>query len=288
LNEQWKRLIEAERRVARLESSLSRTNQNVVAVQGQIQNSSQNITNPFGSGGGGGGAGLHRFAIEYNVWVEWDTVPTLKTGASLNPTADVTSLAEAVSRLEEGVTFTNASVGAFGSSVISWGYDIASGEMFQLIGYGEIVDPPYTALWSIVKFDGGNFVIDKTATWDQDFSDECTLSESSRFRLICEWNRRNGVGAIIGTPDLTARRTSGSEDTFSYGPTLGDSGTWSFEMECPETTYNNAGSGTIYLRWGEPLESIYSGGSPDDLPADAFDGGSPDDLPTDIIDGGLI
>ena len=272
--------------MARLESSLSRTNQNVVAVQGQIQNSSQNITNPFGSGGGGGTGGMHRFATQYEVWVEWDTVPTLKTGASSNPTADVTSLADAVSSLEEGCVFSNSTT--FYDTEIIWGHDNASNLLFQHVRYGDLISTRYSANWSLLKFDGGNHVIDKDPMWSGNFSDECDLYDAIRFRLISRWNRRNGIGSITGTASLTARRTSASSNTFSYGPTLGESGTWSFEMECPETTYHNAGSGTIYLRWGEPLESIYSGGSPDDLPADAFDGGSPDDLPTDIIDGGEI
>ena len=300
MNEQWKRLIEAERRVARLESGLSRTNRNVVSVQGQIQNGSQNITNPFGSGGGGGTGGIHRFPIEYEMWVEWDTVPTLKTGASLNPTADVTALANAVSELETGFVL-NASSNLSGEGYF-WGYERNRSMMAQ---YGEYDFRPgwpepgtgsndAEAYFKFARYEDGEWLADAAVATSGAYDNlgdvfyEATASAGNTIRIEIGWGRRNGIGSHIDDDILVARRTLASADDFSYGPTYGDSGTWAFTMECPANTYHNAGSGTIYLRWGEPLESIYSGGSPDDLPADAFDGGDPADLPTDIIDGGLI
>jgi hypothetical protein len=88
MNEQWKRLIEAERRLARLESTLQRQNTRIVSVNGAVRNDATDVRNPFGSGGGGGGGATPRFPTEFEMWVEWDTVPTLKTAASSNVPAD--------------------------------------------------------------------------------------------------------------------------------------------------------------------------------------------------------
>ena len=300
MNEPWKRLIEAERRVMRLESLLQRQNTQIVSVAGAIQNDGRNPSNPFGSGGGGGTSGIIRFPISYEMWVEWDTVPTLKTGASLNPTADVTGLANAVSELESGFTLDSTS-GLNGESYF-FGFE-RNREMMAQFGDYDFrpgwVEPGTSfnsaeAYFKFAAFSDGQWLADAEVVGsgayenlgDVFYAAEDTATQAIRIEI--GWARRNGIGAHIDDDILIARRTLASADDFSYGPTYGESGTWSFAMECPANTYHNAGSGTIFLRWGTAAASIVSGGSPATLPSDIVDGGTPADLPTDIIDGGTI
>ncbi len=304
MNEPWKRLIEAERRVMRLESLLQRQNTRIVSVAGAIQNDSLNVTNPFGSGGGGGGGGIgavHRFPEEFTVRVEWDVVPTLKTGASSNPTADVTSLAEAVAFLETGVTvsLSNVDVGS-GDLKNHFLYDTNSSKaaLFAYIkSQATTTISGRTEFWSsfnqFALFDDGNFLNDPQtpaftsgALFRGSLAPIASGTQTTRFGVA--WPRRNGIGSYIGSVTLWAYRNLASEDNFIYGPTYGETGSWSFAMATNETTYHNAGSGTIFFEWGGSGSTIISGGSPDGLPTDTYDGGTPADLPADIIDGGLI
>lgn len=286
MNESVSRLIEAERRIARSESELRNLSTKLAGVRQDLRNRSQNPINQIRTVTGGGGGGMHRFATQYEIWVEWDTVPTLKTGASSNPTADVTSLAEAVSDMEVGYLLSVDNISSYSSL---WHYDPLSSALFQQAAY-EFADFNWSTLWSLVKWDGGNFLIDSAPNYLGTDIDEYSLSpiSDSRFNLSVTWNRRNGIGTIIGSDTLVAMRTSLSEDEHTFGPTYGDSGEWSFAMACAETTRHNAGSGTIFLRWGTSVPSIVSGGTPDSLPTDIIDGGGPGSLPTDIIDGGTI
>lgn len=291
MNEQWKRLIEAERRLAGLESKLFRTNQNVAAVQGAIRNDAFNVPNPFGTGGGGT-VDINRFPIAYEMWVEWDTVPTLKTGASLNVPADGPALADAVSALEVGLELDSGNVNSIdhrhvfdtSSSMMTLLYD---GDYRDSHVYGGILNDfefYFRALW----YQDGDFLADPQSPGgiEASIAPESTATQATRIEL--DWPRRNAIGSVIGSDRLIARRTLASEDNFAYGPTYGESGTWSFAMECPATTYQNAGSGTIFLRWGTATESIVAGGISSSLPADSYDGGSADSLPADIIDGGTF
>lgn len=92
MNEPWKRLIEAERRVMRLESLLQRQNTQIVSVAGAIQNDALNVMNPFGvcEGGGGGGDACETFQDTLCMNLEWFThnwgggLP--KVYSSTNPT----------------------------------------------------------------------------------------------------------------------------------------------------------------------------------------------------------
>lgn len=230
------------------------------------------------------------------MWVEWDTVPTLKTGASLNPTSDVTELAEAVSSLETGFTLDSGDLNDYTNDVL---YDTSSSRTANFVlhdfrgirSYGGNSND-WTCFFKFALFDDGLWIADaKSPSYAGNLLESSIPAEtnaSEAIRIEMEWPRRNGIGTIVSSDTITARRTLASADDFSYGPTYGDSGTWAFTMECPATTYHNAGSGTLYLRWGGGESFAFSGGSPDDLPADAFDGGDPADLPTDIIDGGEI
>ena len=257
MNEQWKRLIEAERRIARIESGLQRANRNVVAVQGQIQNSAQNITNPFGSGGGGGTGAVHAFPSEYEMWVEWDVVPTLKTGASSNPTADVSALAAAVSFLETGVTldlsnnddYLNVWLWDTNSNRAAMHVYDKSNTTTTISGSTEF----WTGEFQFALFDDGAFLADtQVSSYSSLFAASVTSisygTQTTRFGVA--WPRRNGVGSRIGGSSLWAYRNLASNDNFLTGPTRGESGYWAFDMTSPETTYNNAGSGTLYLQWG--------------------------------------
>lgn len=70
MNEQWKRLIEAERRLLRLESTLHRTNNAITGVQSALQNESRNVVNPYGFCDGGGGP-CETFLDTICVRLEW-------------------------------------------------------------------------------------------------------------------------------------------------------------------------------------------------------------------------
>jgi len=302
MNEPWKRLIEAERRVMRLESLLQRQNTQIVSVAGAVRNDGQNVTNPFGSGGGGGGIGaVHRFSESLEVWVEWATTPTVKAGASSNPTADVTALAEAISFLEVGVTLdletTNTEYGLIeniflydtGSSRAAMYLRLKANNLTSISGSMQF----YTCDVRLSLFDDGEFLIDPDYPGSPSgalFRNDITtgIGDELNSVIAVSYPRRNGIGSVIGGAVVAAYRTEASGATFGYGPTYGESGTWSFAMECPETTYINAGNGTLYVRWGDAAASIVSGGTPDALPTDIISGGSPASLPTDIIDGGTI
>lgn len=289
--EQQKRLIEAERRIARLESTLHRTNVAITSVQGAIRNDSYNVPNPFGTGGGGT-AEINRFPTAFEMWVEWDTVPTLKTGASSNVPADGPALADAVSALEVGLELDS---GNLNDTDHLHFYDTSSSmvALFYLGDYRDThnyggVSSDFEFYFRATWYQDGDFVADTVvpAGYEGALTAESTATQVTRIEI--DWPRRNGIGTVIGSDRIIARRTLASEDNFTYGPTYGTTGTWSFAMECPATTYHNAGSGTIYLRWGTATESIVGGGTSGSLPADAYDGGSADSLPADIIDGGTF
>jgi hypothetical protein len=294
MNEQWKRLIEAERRLARLESTLQRTNTRIVSVNGAVRNDATDVRNPFGSGGGGGGGATPRFSTEFEMWVEWDAVPTLKTAASSNVPADGPALAETVSQLETGFLL-NSTVGNSTNSY--WMYDTTSSRLavyFQVScsyvinhsGNTNNANCNFTFAW----YEDDTFRAD-AYTDGPTFGQGAIVAQTftgSLTRIEMQYPRRNAGGAIISTATVTARRTLASTSVFSYGPKYGENGTWSFAMECPATTYHNAGSGTIYLRWGTATESIVAGGTSGSLPSDSYDGGSADSLPADIIDGGTF
>lgn len=286
MNEQWKRLIEAERRVARLEQTLRRTNTAINGIRGAQQTDAFNVPNPFGSGGGGGGGGMVRFETNYDVWVEWSTAPTLITGASSNVPADGPALAEAVNLLEDGITVSNLN-----TFTTSWFFDHVENRLFQSARYKWLGLSLYNreTAWKVTKYDGGNFLIDQDEISDGADIDERSLDSTSgdRFYFSARWNRRNGGGSIIGTDTLVAMRTSGSAETFVNGPIYGTRGVWSFAMECPATTYHTSGSGTIYLRWGTAIATpLVAGGTPGSLPTDFIAGGTPGSLPSDFIEGG--
>ena len=241
----------------------------------------------FLSEGASGGTGLHRFPTRYKVWVEWDTVPTLKTGASSNPTADGPALAEAVSRMATGFIVSKT---VLSTVYMTWGKAYLGG-LYQRI-YNAFDGPDFYTYWSIVK--SSDYTIDMEdvpySAGDLFDYDEVTFYESDpRFGLEHYWTRRNGIGQGIGQDTLRCNRTSGSTSSFTTGPKYGESGVWSFAMTCPATTYHNAGSGTIFLEWGDGVEAtVIVGGGPGSLPADIFSGGTPGSLPSDIISGGTI
>lgn len=295
MNEQWKRLIEAERRLSHLEAALRRTNTAITGVRGAQQTDAFNVPNPFGSGGGGG-SGIHRFPVEYRAWVTWDTAPSLITGASSNVPADGPALAAAVAKIADGMTLNAAN-----SNDISqeFGYERNRSKMTQYCGYD------FRSTWShssssydlscffkVAFYAGGQFLADAERYYSGLYANlddvflQAENTADQAFRLEIQWPRRNGGGSVIGTSLLIARRTLASEDEFSAGPTFGESGTWSFAMEAPATTYSTAGSGTIFLRWGSVSIPIIAGGTPGSLPSDFIEGGTPGSLPSDFIEGG--
>ena len=247
MNEPWKRLIEAERRLMRLESKLQRQNTKIASVSGMLQNQGQNVVNPFGTGGTTGG--MIRFETSYTVRVSWSTTPTLINAASSNVAADGPALTDATTLMSTGFAATDIN-----TFTPNWYHDDVAISMFQRAYYKFLGLSTYNkeTAFSIAKYDGGDYLIDQDLYNDGYDIDERSLTPTSgdRFYLSVRWNRRNFAGSIIGTDTLVAMRTSGSSNTFTSGPEFGTSGTWSFAMDCPATTYHNAGSGTIYLDWG--------------------------------------
>lgn len=283
MNEQEKRLIEAERRIASIESKLLTATRRITGVQGTIRNSAHNIANPFGSGDGGN---LHRFSTAYEVYVAWTVEPTLKTAASANPTADGPALAETVANLATGFLCDRSTILTIYKS---WGVNPFSTSLYQWIGYA-FDSTVFYSFWSLAKSDASYYIdVNEDEYTPGDIDESLFGLNLDRFQIESSWTRRDGSGVATNTDTVRCRRTAASSYTFAYGPTYGESGEWSFAMECPETAYHTAGSGTIYLKWGTGVgSSVIGGGTPAGLPSDSFDGGTPDDLPADIIDGGTI
>ena len=110
-----------------------------------------------------------------------------------------------------------------------------------------------------MKWDGSNFLIDSAPNYLGTDIDEYSLSpiSDSRFNLSVTWNRRNGIGTIIGSDTLVAMRTSLSEDEHTFGLRTAIQANGRSRWHA-ETTRHNAGSGTIFLRWGTSVPSIVS------------------------------
>lgn len=261
MNESWKRLIEVERRLAALDTSIYRTNQSLLRSSAAIRNDAMNVPDPFGTGGGGGGgtSSMVRFPTSFTVRVTWTVAPTLKSGASQNVAADGPEFASALSDMESGFHVNKTLIMPTGFEH-PWYFDSIVGKAFQRqqFGFDNATDQDsalaamYTK-WTLNKYVDGLYAIDYDAYEDRSVDiDVAHLSKgtgSDRFYLACNWPRRDGLGYVIGYGQLIAVRTYTSTDTFSTGPKYGEHGTWSFAMECPATTYHNAGSGTIYLDW---------------------------------------
>lgn len=300
MNEQWKRMIEAERRLARLESTLQRQNTRIVSVNGAVRNDATDIPAVVPGGGGGGGAGaVHRFPVTYAMWVEWTTEPTLITGASSNVPADGPALAEAVDYLAAVHTYnaSNEYDGA-NSRRHEFLYDTTSSlpALFLKLEFERTAtiagQTNYSdANFSLAYFDADSFLADArepvySGPLFQGAMPAHTTSLGNIQKTIF-YPRRNAGGSFIGYGNLTARRLTSSEDNFDFGPTYGETGVWSFAMSCPASTYHTAGSGTIFLRWGEAISyPLIEGGTPGSLPSDFIEGGTPGSLPSDFIEGG--
>lgn len=301
MNESWKRLVEAERRIARLESTLQRQNSRIVAANAAIRNDAVDPRTPFGSGGGsGGGTGsVHRFPEEFHVYVSWSSVPSLKTGASSNTAADGPALAEAVAFLASGVTLNLSTVvNDDGDLQNYFVYDTTSSRaaLYLRLKANNLTtisgsSQYYLGEMQLALFDDAEFMVDPKqpdftsgALFRADLGAISTSGQQSGVAIA--WPRRNGGGSVIGSSTLTARRTLDSTDTFSTGPVFGEYGEWPFTMTSPETTYNTAGSGTLYIRWGTPPADGIDGGGPGTSFTDILDGGGPDTTFSDIIDGG--
>lgn len=252
MNESWKRLIEVERRLAALDTSIYRTNQSLLRSSAAIRNDAMNVPDPFGTGGGGGGgtSSMVRFPTSFTVRVTWTVAPTLKSGASQNVAADGPELAAAAANMVTG--FVNDKTNTIVEFL--WAYDSAAAKLYQRATYDADQTVGVNSVqqqWAINKFDGGNFAIDymQVPQTDMDISNLIKTPVDTRFHAWIEWPRRNGAGAIIGYDALMAERTFASTDTFTSGPIYGQSGSWSFAMACAATAYHNAGTGTIYLDW---------------------------------------
>lgn len=250
---------------------------------------------------GVGGSGVHRFPNRYKVWVDWATTPTLKTGASANVPADGPALAEAVSKMATGFILEQ---GPFIYSPHFY-FDPVANASYQ--GFWR-AHPIKTVLSSIPapgwyvslvlhKRDGGDYTIDY---WPEGLDGPADYRAGTRqlvddetysqppFCLYLQWTRRNSLGVPTTPGRLQAIRDGGTM-VRSNGPKFGESGFWSFPMDCNETDHSNAGNGTIYLGWGDyATTTIVGGGTPASLPANIISGGTPGSLPSNIISGGVI
>jgi hypothetical protein len=240
MNEQWKRLIEAERRLARLESTLQRQNTRIVSVNGAVRNDANDIPTVVTVGGGGGGSGgVHRFPVTFDMWVEWTTEPALITGASSNVPADGPALAEAVDIL--GVGFTLNASNEDTGRINEFLYDTHSSQpaMFVNLEFAGTATvsgrtEAWTADFKLAYFDDGMFLADAKqpvysgSLFQGEMGPETTASGA--IRMAISWPRRNSGGSWIGSSSISARRNIASEDSFDFGPTHGETGVWSFPM----------------------------------------------------------
>lgn len=293
MNEQWKRLIEAERRVARLESAVQRTNTAITGVQGALRNDSQNVVPPFGTAGGVGSGLFPRLPTSYLMWVTWSTVPTLITGASLNVPADGPALAATVSAMSSGFSLNSSTTNYTPSDYL---YDLGTGQLAivtTIIGVFYVTHSGNNNQ-AYANFDyswraNGTYQAD-SAAGDINFHQGTIVGDTdplSFLHIEMQWPRRNELGVFIGAQWIRARRKATAATTFTYGPKYAETGVWAFDMECPATPFTTAGEGTIYIRWGESTAAMIAGGTPGSLPTDFIAGGTPGSLPNDFIDGNL-
>jgi len=256
--ENWSRLIELERRASSIQGEIQRQANELARLSQNIKIVAGNVTNLPPSGGGGGAVALHRFPESYTVRVTWSTAPTLITGASSNPTADTTSLAAAVSAMVSGLACSIANYITGGTYCV---WDETTGQMIQVWGTHQFTESGSENLSSrflVGRYADGSYKADPklnapSVAGIQHYAigSQTTnvVSNVNILQLTRRWSRRNGIGSIIGNDTLSAGRTVASSDSFGTGPTYGETGSWSFAMECPATSYHNAGSGTIFLEW---------------------------------------
>lgn len=255
----YARLVELERRASSIQgeiqrqaNALARLSQNIKIIANTVP------ALPPSGGGGGGSVSLHRFPESFTVRVTWDTAPTLITGASSNPTADTTSLADAVAAMVAGLVCSITNYNTGGTYCV---WDETTSQMIQVWGphqYNESGTEFLLSRITIGRYADGDFKADPKfnapsvagvqhyAIGSQTAS---VASNSNILQLSRRWSRRNGIGSVIGNGTVLAGRTVASSDSFGAGPTYGETGSWSFPMECPASSYHNAGSGTIYLEW---------------------------------------
>ena len=144
MNEQWKRLIEAERRIARIEAGLGRTRANVAGIQGQLQNSAQNVLKP--SSGGTTTSGF-RWETRYRVRCIFNTAPTFSSAGSANATLDSASFTAAVNFLSDWHEFESWEYPASPASPYRYAY------FYHMVGrtfyhnVGDTIDEPDWQRW---------------------------------------------------------------------------------------------------------------------------------------------
>lgn len=356
MNEPWKRLIEAERRIMRLESLLQRQNTKIVSVAGALNNDGQNITNPFGSGGGGGTGSGFRWETRYRIRCVFNTAPAFSSSGSANATLDSEAFNYAVDFLSQWHEFESWEYPESPATPYRYAefYTADSRSLYHNVG-DTIEESDWQRWFSFsksafkrsdathlieyaararvgyfpenyrvvigpdeIKYTGANKYIPDitydykniTQYWTNTANDnwydrypnlylgEWESTNQSVTNKWVHYNKYDSLGDYSGFYTLQFARSVIDDMTeepvspfvFGYGPEAGTSGTYSFPARLVSSgPISSEGDVIIEIQWGPPEEeTILSGGTPDSLPADAFDGGSPDDLPTDIIDGGLI
>ena len=103
MRDDWKRIIELERRQRKNAYQLNSLERTVKAAKEKLKLVDQALPPTIISGGGGGGSNIIRWAKDFCMAVVFDTYPTIDAAYSENPTKDADSLEAAIHALETGI-----------------------------------------------------------------------------------------------------------------------------------------------------------------------------------------
>lgn len=279
--EQQKRLIEAERRIARLESTLHRTNVAITSVQGAIRNDSYNVPNPFGVCEGGG-------AVDgYFV----NVLEVRQIGGYHYPSGSPGTLTEYTSATTpDRLRFWNSSgspqsmqVDNFDVSEFTFSWTLAN----KVEEGNDIDDNRYAIYHAFNSFSDlvarvkitertllGNDLIESEKVWFEHESPE-----------VVTYTFRTWLSDVVSSASNTLRSGTSGERTTGYGSGQG------ITLRAGATAYSGGNSNHI-IRWTsvpastEALGVLVTGGSASVAPGDTMDGGTASDPGTDIVYGG--
>lgn len=103
MRDDWKRIIELERRQRKNAYEIGSLERTVKAAKEKLKLVDQALPPTIISGGGGGGSNIIRWAKDFCMAVVFDTYPTIDAAQSENPTKDADSLEAAIHALETGL-----------------------------------------------------------------------------------------------------------------------------------------------------------------------------------------
>jgi hypothetical protein len=141
MRDDWKRIIELERRQRKNAYQLNSLERTVKAAKEKLKLADQAVPTII-SGGGGGGSNIIRWAKDFCMAVVFDTYPTIDAAYSENPTKDADSLEAAIHALETGL---------FLPSEIQTSSDP---EYYELTGYQSVYYEDESKLWQFMAING--------------------------------------------------------------------------------------------------------------------------------------